>query len=404
MLGICFKYLCRKRVKRMSKILMINLPYSGHTNPTLGLAAELVRRGHFVGYINAPSFREKIEATGAIFIPYDNYSNDLTDQQIKTRCFLAAYNTGLRIGEDYDLILYELFFYLGKTLADTLEKPCIRQFSMFAWNEHVVNTFIRKSPMWYVLGLKAVRKLITRNSSHGIKIKFDEMISEINHNIPSLNIVYTSKEFQIFADEFDERFQFVGPSIGKRISDIHIPFHEMKDIIVYVSMGTVLGKNKDIYQTCIRAFQGEDVSVIMSLGKYIKQESLGSIPSNFYVYESVPQLEVLEKSSLFITHGGMNSVNEAIYFGVPMLVAPIGGDQPTIADRVEELGMGLRIKGNKISPDELKLLINTIIKEEKFRQNVMKQSIYMKQAGGIHKAADLIEAEISARLLIEQEH
>lgn len=378
----------------MAKILMINLPYSGHTNPTLGLAADLVKRGHFVGYINAPSFREKIESTGAIFIPYDNYSNELTDQQIKTHCFSAAYHTGLRVGEEYDVILYELFFYLGKTLAETLKKPCIRQFSMFAWNEHVVNTFTSKSPMWYVLRLKSVRKLITRKTAHGIKITYNEMISEIINNIPSLNIVYTSKEFQIFADEFDERFQFVGPSISSRFSEVPIPFDEMKRII-YVSMGTVLGKNKKIYQTCISAFKGENVSVIISLGKYIEKDSLGYIPPNFYVYESVPQLEVLEKAALFITHGGMNSVNESIYYGVPMLVAPIGGDQPTIADRVEELGMGIRIKGNRISSHELKKLANLILNDESYKMNVMKHREYMKQAGGIPKAVDIVEAFIS---------
>lgn len=373
---------------------MINLPYSGHTNPTLGLAEELVNRGHSVGYINAPSFKEKIEATGAVFIPYDDYPNNLTDQQVKTRCFLAAYYTGLRVGKDYDLLLYELFFYLGKMLADNLGKPCIRQFSMFAWNDHVVNTFIHKSSMWYILRLKSVRKLITRNSSHGIKIKYDEMISEINHNIPQLNIVYTSKEFQLFADEFDERFQFVGPSISTRISEVTIPFDEMEHSIIYVSMGTVLGKNKKIYQSCIRAFDGENFSVIMSLGKYIKKDSLESIPSNFYVYESVPQLEVLKRASLFITHGGMNSVNESIFYGVPMLVAPIGGDQPTIADRVEDLGMGFRIKGDKIAPTKLKQLARLIIKEKNFKENVMNQSSSMKQAGGIYKAADLVETTL----------
>jgi Glycosyl transferases, related to UDP-glucuronosyltransferase len=50
----------------------------------------------------------------------------------------------------------------------------------------------------------------------------------------------------------------------------------------------------------------------------------------------------------------MNSVNEAIYYSVPLLVVPIGGDQPTIADRVEELGLGKRIEGNNITPDQLR--------------------------------------------------
>lgn len=375
----------------MAKILMINLPYSGHTNPTLGIASELVKRGHHVGYINAPSFRERIEATGATFIPYDNYPDNLTDQQVKTRCFLAAYHTGLRVGKEYDLVLFEMFFYLGQILAEELGKPCIRQFSMFAWNEHVVNTFIKNSRMWYVLRSHFVRKLITRNSSHGVKIKYGEMISEINNNIPSLNIVFTSRQFQLYESEFDDRFQFVGPSIAARTSDANIPYQEMKKHIIYVSMGTVLGKNKDIYQTCIKAFADEEVTVIMSLGKYIKKESLGCIPNNFYVYTSVPQLEVLQKSSLFITHGGMNSVNESIYYSVPMLVAPIGGDQPTIADRVEELGLGKRIEGNKITSDKLKKISFELMNMEQYRDNLRLHSDYMKKSGGINKAVELIE-------------
>lgn len=381
-------------MRSMAKVLMINLPYSGHTNPTLGIASELVKRGHHVGYINAPSFRERIEATGATFIPYDNYPDNLTDQQVKTRCFLAAYHTGLRVGKEYDLVLYEMFFYLGQMLAEELDKPCVRQFSMFAWNEHVVNTFIKNSRMWYVLRFRLVRKLITYNSSHGVKIKYGEMISEVNHNIPSLNIVFTSRQFQLFESEFDDRFQFVGPSIAARAGDEDIPFQEMKKPIIYVSMGTVLGKNKDIYQTCIRAFVDEEVTVIMSLGKYINKESLGSIPNNFYVFASVPQLEVLQKASLFITHGGMNSVNESIYFSVPMLVAPIGGDQPTIADRVAELGLGKRIEGNKITPEKLRRITFEIMNMEQYKYNLRLHSDYMKRSGGINKAVKLIEKVI----------
>lgn len=87
----------------------------------------------------------------------------------------------------------------------------------------------------------------------------------------------------------------------------------------------------------------------------------------------------------------MNSVNESIYFGVPMLVAPIGSDQPTVADRVEELGMGLRIKGNKIKPTQLKQLAKQIITENKFKEKVMQHSSLMKHAGGIERAANLVE-------------
>ena len=69
-------------------------------------------------------------------------------------------------------------------------------------------------------------------------------------------------------------------------------------------------------------------------------ETLGNIPSNIWTYSYVPQLEVLQHTDLFITHGGMNSVNEAMYYGVPMLVMPVINDQPLNAAQVEKLKLG----------------------------------------------------------------
>ena len=77
----------------MAKILMVNLPYAGHTNPTLPLTKCLVERGHEVGYIHAPEWCDKIEKTGANFIPYLDYPVGLSEQQKKRRCFLAAFQT-----------------------------------------------------------------------------------------------------------------------------------------------------------------------------------------------------------------------------------------------------------------------------------------------------------------------
>src|SRR5690554_2782376 len=113
----------------MAEILMVNLPYAGHTNPTLPLAKGLVDRGHKVTYINAPEWKDKIEATGAIFVPYMNYPTGLSAQQKKVRCFKAAYETAMEVGSGKDLLIYEMLFYLGKTISERLGIPCVRQFS-----------------------------------------------------------------------------------------------------------------------------------------------------------------------------------------------------------------------------------------------------------------------------------
>ena len=112
----------------MAKILMVNVPYSGHVNPTLPLAKRLVERGHQVTYINAPEWKKTIEATGALFVPYMDYPEGLYGQQKKVRCFKAAYNTAMKVGSGHDLLIYEMFFYLGKTIADRLGIPYVRQF------------------------------------------------------------------------------------------------------------------------------------------------------------------------------------------------------------------------------------------------------------------------------------
>ena len=116
------------------RILMVNLPFAGHTNPTLPLAEALVRRGHQVTDVNAEAFREKIEATGADFVPYRDYPADPTEEQKKTCSFRACWDTALALKESFDLLIYEMFFYPGFTLAQRLGVPCIRQWSQPAWS------------------------------------------------------------------------------------------------------------------------------------------------------------------------------------------------------------------------------------------------------------------------------
>lgn len=370
-------------------ILMVNLPYSGHTNPTLGLAEELVKCGYKVTYINSEAWRSRIEAIGATFVPYDNYPARPSVNQEKRLCISAAYNTAMRIGGEYDLLVYELLFYPGKRLAEKLGIPCVRQFSMFAWNQHVLDEFIKNTALWKVFKSKKMRRKLTKTTCP--QSGCEDMLDEIINNVTDLNIVYTSRQFQIFNEEFDEHFRFIGPSIYTRTSDTVIPWDKMKSPIVYISLGTVLNFNPIFYKRCIKAFAGRDVDVIVSAGNYVNKLNNHNNSDNIFIYRSVPQLEVLEHASMFITHGGMNSVNEAIYYGVPMLVAPVGSDQPTVAERVEELGIGKRICSIKTSPAELFSLAVEVMADADISKAVKQQSQYSKQAGGLAKAAELIE-------------
>ena len=111
---------------------------------------------------------------------------------------------------------------------------------------------------------------------------------------------------------------FVGPSITNRRGTTDFPWeHVRHPVIVYASLGTLFNTDATFYLNCLEAFRGEDFQVILSIGSNVPQESLGPVPANFIVQTHVPQVDVLRRAAVFVTHGGMNSVSESLHCGVP---------------------------------------------------------------------------------------
>ncbi len=372
------------------KVLMINLPFSGHTNPTLGLAKELVEQGCEVTYIQAPEWKDRVLITGAQFVVYDDYPDTLSPTQKEIKSWRAAYNTALRIGSDYDCIVYEILFCVGKSLADRLRKPSVRLFSTFALNQTVLDMFAKTGGLYMtsIFRFRLLYQVLSRVICKNFKLRTNDIIDEIVFNPPELNYVYTLKEFQILNNEFPSaNYKFIGPSIVHRSSNIHIDFEEIRNPLIYISLGTLLNSSVSFYKKCFAAFARENVTVILSIGQTVSVKKLGQIPKNFRVHSFVPQLEVLQHTSLFITHGGMNSVNEAMYYGVPMLVVPVGNDQPTVANRVNELGLGKRLNRKKLSSESLKCAAFDVMNDVKIKKVVQEFQQAMSKAGGNRFAA-----------------
>ena len=386
------------------KILMVNIPFSGHTNPTLALARELVSRGHEVSYILNNEWKDKIEETGAKFIPYVNHN----DYELKfknghptnvlnaCKVWRYAYNTIISVGKDYDVIVYEFFTFIALAAAKKLGIKAVRQFSTFALNDNNINSIlVSENKEIGLLKNKFLLKLLTKVVCGKIELCTHNILTEISNSLVDYNIVYTSKEFQINNEEFDNhRYCFVGPAIIKRQSDMKIPYDDMKNSIIYISLGTLQNENIFFYKKCIEAFRDSDFSVIMSIGKKIDIKELGEIPANFYVYNFVPQLEVLERSQIFITHGGMNSVNEGLYYHNKCLVIPMDVDQFAVANRVEELKLGYKLLKDNILPDLLLQSVTKLLEDTYVSKNVEKISKTLHNAGGVIRAAEYIEQNI----------
>jgi MGT family glycosyltransferase len=216
-----------------------------------------------------------------------------------------------------------------------------------------------------------------------------------------LNIIYTADKIHPGAaalqERLDEQYIFVGPPMDQDTSDVPFPFAELDPDrpLIYISLGTVFSNNPTFFRQCIEAFKNQDYQVVMSLGRRLSVEALGKIPENFIVRSYVPQLAVLQRSDLYITHSGVNSTHQALYFGVPLLLVPQQLEQAAVAVRLAELGAGLMLR--KPTAAKLQTMASRLLNDGAYRSQAEALSVALKDAGGVTRAVDEIESFVSAR-------
>jgi len=365
------------------KILFINLPYHGHVVPTIGLVQELIKQGCEVTYLMPFDWEEKVAESGAKFYGYKNHRQ--LSEQIKN-----AYATAESIVEQFDFIIYEQFFFLGKHLAEKYNKPVARIFTAPVTNEKLMKEFITSKGPLSIFKHKWIARAFTQDIVKGISMKTDNWLDEIIYNPPELNLVYTLREYQPYESEFpEEQYKFLGPSIYERKAE---SFDFVKGInpVVYISLGTVIKGAVSFFQNCLEAFRDENIDVIISVGKNFDSRKLKNIPSNIHIYKSVPQLEVLNMADVFVTHGGMNSVSEALVYSVSMVVIPFVSDQPVNAQCIEKLGVGKRLEYSEVNKDTLKEYVQSVLLDADMKDNIAKVQKLIRQAPGNQGGAEVI--------------
>ncbi|MEU5752923.1 macrolide family glycosyltransferase [Streptomyces sp. NPDC047829] len=386
----------------MSTIAFLNIGMHGHINPTLPVAAELVRRGHTVTYHTSPAFREEIAATGASVRLYPGGDQPLPDPPTPVTLVEALARTALGLlpavladlrDDRPDLVVHDSACLWGALAARELGVPAASSFTTFAYNRHVPSptrgsrellTAAAARPR-SLLGYAAARLALHRRyATSGVPL-LD--LADIRQ---PLNLVYTSRAFQPAVEEFDRSYRFVGPSIGARPDDPSFPSDRLRDPVLYASLGTVFNADPRLLRTFATALAPLGGTVVVSTGQ-TDPAALGALPVNVLARRSVPQLEVLDRAALFVTHGGMNSVNEAMFAGVPLLVVPQGADQPMVARRVVELGAGLSIRTENVTEDSVRAVARRLLEDSRYRAATAGLRATQREAGGYRRAADELE-------------
>lgn len=367
------------------KILFINLPYHGHVIPTIGLVQELVKAGHQVTYLLPHDWADKLNDSGADFLGYENHSQ--LDKQIRNAFFKAE-----EVIASYDLVLYEQFFFVGKHLAEKHGKPCVRIFTAPATNKKLMRQFLSSGGPMGIFRIPLIGTLWTMDAVQGlgIKRKRRNWLDEIVENPPECNLVYTLRSFQPCAEDFpEEQFHFIGPSVYDRKEE---GFPILPKPVIYISLGTILKGAEEFFRACVDAFRNENGTVVLSVGRNFDIAKLGKLPENFLVKNHIPQIAVLKQASLFITHGGLNSISEAMFHGIPMLVIPFVSDQPVNGRQVEKLGLGKVLAPKVITADKLKETAMAVMEDHQIRENLRKIQIEIATASGNAGAVGIIEA------------
>ncbi|HSW97888.1 MAG TPA: macrolide family glycosyltransferase [Candidatus Saccharimonadales bacterium] len=394
----------------MKKIIFYSMPAQGHTIPTIPLAKELVKRGNKVFYYSIEEFKTKIEEAGLIYKSYDrsDYFDPILSKDVsffakkvmETTSRQSPILTKKAELENADCIVHDTLAFWGKVVGKSLQIPTVSVFTSLAYN----NTIARRYPMIYLpeimkalLGGSNTLKAYTeyRKICWKYKIPADLSASYILTR-EKLNLVLTSSYFQPCADSFNNSFRFVGPPIYQREQDkLLLQKLDKKKKIIYVSMGTIFNDNLSFFQQCIDLFENTDYQIIMSLGHRLSEKHLAKIPPNIIVRNYVPQLEILQNVDLFITHAGLNSINESLFYGVPMILIPQMYEQAFNAFRVQELGAGIFLKHNHITSEKILKSIDKIFSTPSYYKNAQKIKKTLEQAGGYNKAADEILAYIN---------
>lgn len=391
----------------MARVLFINGGSEGHINPTIGVVQELISRGEEVVYFCIEAFRERIEETGATVRTFDdqkfikafvsggrNYLLERINGLLHTADIVVPSVLEQIEGEHFDYIIHDSMFGCGRILAQILKLPAINSCTSFAQTkdsfDDMMEPFFKNIPTEIVKPINDTFQSLTEKVSEKYNVEIQSPY-EVFCNPALLTIVYTTREFQPDGEAFDPTYKFVGPSISSRLTQKDFDFTEIQGKKpIYISLGTVFNHAIDFYKLCFEALGNTDHAIVMSIGNKTQASDLGGIPDNFIVKNYVPQTDILQYAKLFITHGGMNSTHEGLYYGVPLIVIPQSADQPVIAEQVANIGAGIKLQMQSLTANQLREAVDHVLSLSSFKKAVANISESLRKSGGYHQAVDEI--------------
>ena len=416
----------------MTHFGIISVNSTGPLNTMLPLGQELQKRNHRVTLFGKLDVEQKAVAAGIEFraIAEKDFPLGSTGESFvklgelsgipafKYTIDLLAKNAAITLRDApallkearVEALLVNQGSLEGGSIADTLNIPFVTVCSAVVLNREAgippyFTTWNYSPALWARLRNKMGYMLVSRFAKP-IREVIDNYRQE-NNLLPhsQANDIYSQlaqisqapPEFEFPRQKLPPWFHFTGPyhSSSSR-APIYFPYEKLNGKpLIYASMGTLQNRLIPVFYKIAEACESLDAQLVISLGGSAKPESLPNLPGNPLVVEYAPQLELLQKATLMITHAGMNTTMECLKNGVPMVAIPVTNDQPGVAARIAWSGVGEFISLKKLNVPDLKSKIQKVLTEDSYKENALRLQKAIQNAGGVKRAADIIEQAVS---------
>ncbi|MBW4672673.1 MAG: glycosyltransferase [Desmonostoc geniculatum HA4340-LM1] len=407
---------------------------TGHLNTMTALGRELLRRGHRVTCLGMADAEPNVRAAGLEFraISASEYPPGAmaklyerlgelsglaalqytTNLSVKTTTFFLQ-DAPLVIKEaGIEALVFDEGIFGGSTLADFLNIPFVTACSALVngFEDSIPPYFTtwKYNPDWWAQ--------LRNRAGYAVLNAFSKPIRDIvsqyrrQWNLPpcsNINDYYSVSKLAIISQqppefeyprrELTDILHFTGPhSDSAARKPVNFPFEKLNgQPLIYASMGTLQNRLQHVFYQIAEACIDLDAQLVISLGGGLEPEALPNLPGNSLVVKYAPQLELLQKASLTITHAGMNTTMESLSNGVPLVAIPITNDQLGVAARIAWTGAGQLITTSRLNISRLRQAIQKVLMQESYKQNAVRLQTAIRQAGGVPRAVDIIEQAIS---------
>lgn len=380
------------------RIAFLNVAAAGHINPTLPIAEQLQQDGARVAYFVPSGAAAQHRGAASIDFrpildPAAAATGGASDRAtILVRALTAAQQHLPELVEAVaaatpDALVYDRSAPWGRWVAERLGIPSIQILTTYAMRPESPATRIGAAgfdkPGWDLRrALRRYARAVEANAGQGLTHLRPQDVFVVGDRH---NIVTVARTLQADADDFDSSYTFVGPCLPRTL-----PQRKPATRTAFVSTGSVLSGDAGLMEACLRAFPPDDWGVVLAVGAAVAELSRQA-PAGWIVKAQVDQLDVLARASVFVTHGGMNSVQEAAFLGVPLVVVPRTPENQRTAARVETLGLGVTVALERLGSEALTRAVRAA-QAPAVAQRLQEFAEHCRQSGGTRRACEVIVA------------